>query len=311
MNWNTCELLIDCLKSIRTWTDPEEVQTIVVDNASSDKSTEMIENSFPEVRLIKAGANIGFGRANNMAIPHAVSPLILFLNPDTVIIDDSINKMIRFIKANPNVGGLGSQLIHSDGLVHTLGLQWFPSPITEFINIIFLTDRMIHAFRKYLPYQDPNESGYVKKIYGTAFMVKREVIENIGFFDERFFMYGEDVDLSRRIIDAGWHLYYLADTKIVHHVAGASGKSTSQFSALMKCESISKLMTKYYGNTGSFFYRTAIFSGSIFRLLILYIISIKSLFKTTLSINNYKNSIYKYIAMLKWSLGLQRPVIGS
>ena len=146
VNWNTRELLKDCLISIIAWTKPEIVQTIVVDNASSDKSREMIENSFPEVRVIDAGANIGFGKANNMAIPHADTPFILFLNPDTAVIDDSINRMIHFMQTNPNVGGLGPKFIYADGRVHTLGLQWFPSPITEFISVMFLSDRSIETF---------------------------------------------------------------------------------------------------------------------------------------------------------------------
>jgi GT2 family glycosyltransferase len=202
------------------------------------------------------------------------------------------------------------ETLGTDGGAHTLGLQWFPSPFTELLQMLLFSDKMIQRLKRYLPYKNPNESGYVSKLYGTCLMVRREVLEQIGYFDERFFMYGEDVDLCRRITDAGWKLYYMSEVKIAHLVAGASGNSTNQFSTLMKCESISKLMEKYYGKVGKLSYRIAIAIGSQVRLILLCALKTLAFLRIVPAQKiTFESSFRKYVAMMKWSLGLERPVI--
>jgi hypothetical protein len=160
-----------------------------------------------------------------------------------------------------------------------------------------------------LPYKDPNRSGYVAKIYGGCLMVRKDILDQVGWFDERFFMYGEDVDLCRKITDAGWKLYYLSESVIIHLCGGASGAASSSFSTLMKCESISKVMQKYYSYPGSILYRFFIFFGSSIRLIMLLIIKMLSLFSSIGKKIDYKNSFNKYMSMVKWSLNLQKPII--
>jgi N-acetylglucosaminyl-diphospho-decaprenol L-rhamnosyltransferase len=140
-------------------------------------------------------------------------------------------------------------------------------------------------------------------------MVRTEAFEGIGRFDERFFMYGEDVDLSRRLTDAGWRLYYLSEAEIIHLAGAASKESGSQFSTLMTCESISKLMKKYYGQRGKVAYRLLVLFGSMFRLIVIgALLSIKRcILRTTTA--KQDNSARKYSAMLQWSLGLRKPRI--
>ena len=157
--------------------------------------------------------------------------------------------------------------------------------------------------------QVEEKSGYVKKLYGACLMLRKSVLDQVGHFDERFFMYCEDVDLSRRIIDAGWKIYYLSEVEIIHYVAGASGETTSNFSILMKCESISKLMEKYYGKAGRFFYKFLIFAGSQFRLFVLCILYFVSRFIHDENKFEYWDSFGKHFAMLKWSLNIQKPII--
>lgn len=304
-------MLKDCLYSLKRNTDDQNVKIIVVDNSSKDGSREMTEKLFPGVHLINSGGNIGFGRAGNIAIPYADTPLVLFLNPDTVVLENTIQKMADFLEANPRVGATTCKMKYADGVVHTLGLQWFPTPLNQLITLLFLTDKTEQIFRKLIPFHDPNESGYLSKLYGTCLMVKRDVLDQIGSFDERFFMYGEDVDLSRRIISAGWQLYYLSDAEIIHNVAGAVKNSSSQFATLMTCESISKLMQKYYGRGGRVLYTSAIFLGSSIRLFLLFLLKILSTLSLISQSMNYKQSFSKYVAMLKWSLNLQKPIIKS
>lgn len=303
-------MLKNCLYSLREHSNDQEVKVIVVDNASRDGSSEMVQAAFPEVQLIHSGGNIGFARGNNLAIPYANTPFVLFLNPDTMVTRDSIKNLIDFMKANPSVGALGCKMKYPDGTVQNLGLQWFPSPLTELVNILFLSENTIRKFHKYLPYKNPEHSGFVSKLYGGCLMVRREIFEQIGYFDDRFFMYGEDVDLCQRILKNGWKLYYLSEAQIIHIGAGASNNSSSQFSTLMMCESILKLMEKYYGNNGKLMYRLVIFTGSQFRLLVLLFLKVLSLFGLlSVSGENLKGLYNKYLTMLKWSLKLQKPVI--
>lgn len=309
VNWNTKEMLKDCLSSLHDTADPKQVKIIVVDNASVDGSVEMVKSTYPLVNLIESGGNIGFGRANNLAAPHSDTPYVLFLNPDTIILKDSISKMFAYMESNPTVGGLGCKMKFPDGIVQPLGLQWFPSPFTELINLLFVSTGTLKRLNKYLPYKDPNKSDYVKKLYGGCLMIRKSVLDQVGWYDDRFFMYGEDVDLCRKITDVGWKLYYLTDAEIIHLCGGAGGETSSNFSVLMKCESISKLMQKYYGNAGRFLYKLAIFSGASVRLLVLAFLKMAS---SLLPVNrqfDYRSSFQKYMAMIKWCLNLQKPII--
>jgi hypothetical protein len=317
VNWNTRELLKNCLESIICY-NKRQVKIIVVDNASSDGSRDMVETMFPEVKIINSGGNIGFGRANNLAVPYADTPLVLFLNPDTLVMERTLEEMTDFMKSHPSVGAMScmitygpgqTETVGTDGEAHTLGLQWFPSPITELLQMLFLSDKMIYRLKKWLPYKNPHLSGYVAKLYGTCLMVRKDVLEKVGCFDERFFMYGEDVDLSRRITDAGWKLYYMSDVKIAHFAGGASSSTNNQFSALMMCESISKLMEKYYGKSGKFLYRWAMFLGGSLRILMLVIIRTGSKYKFLKNLKKKSAHFDKYLSIIKWSMNLEKAEI--
>jgi GT2 family glycosyltransferase len=313
VNWNTSELLASCLESLakrqKRAVRAGRVQVIVVDNASKDGSEAMVRTSFPEVDILNSGENIGFGKANNLGIPLARGKFVLFLNPDTIVHSQALQRMVEFMQGAPTVGGLGPRMVYPDGRIQGLGLQWFPSPWTELFNLLFVSERSIARIKNYLPYRDPEQSGYVRKIYGGAFLVRKEVLSQVGGFDERFFMYGEDVDLCARIQKAGWKLYYLSEAEIVHLVGGAAKNTTSQFSTLMKCESISKLMEKYYGRKGRMLYGVSIFCGASFRLIVLGILWITSLKSSHKYVKNYRQSVQKYAAMLEWTLNLRKPVV--
>lgn len=311
VNWNTKDMLMDCINSIVMYNNIDFIRIIVVDNDSSDESAEMVNSMFPFVKVINSGGNIGFAKANNIAISHIDTPFVLFLNPDTLVYSGTIEKMIQFIKTHNEIGLMSCKTkypegqscnIGTDGEVQTLALQWFPTPLTELISILCLTDRNIQRFKKILPYHDPNKSGYVNKIMGTCMMVRKEVLDTIGGFDERFFMYGEDADFCKRISDNGWKLYYMSDVEIAHLCGGSSNNTTKEFSVITKCQSIQKLMEKYYGARGSMLYKLVIFLGSNVRIFGLYIHNITT--RLFLKNKQYDNieSIKKYHIMRKWSI---------
>lgn len=320
VNWNTREMLKNCLESIMKNQGNQNIKIIVVDNNSKDGSKNMIEEQFPEVKLINSGSNIGFGRANNLAIKQTNTPFVLFLNPDTIVMENTIDNMLKFMESQAKVGAIGCKMINlfsgktkidTDGEAQMLGLQWTPTPIKILIKVLFLSNKVILKLKKYLPYHDPNKSGYVSFLPGACLMVKKEVLERVGGFDERFFMYAEDYDLCRRIKEAGWELYYMSEVEIAHYVGGASEKATSQFNTLMMCQSISQLMEKYYGLRGKYLYKVAIFLGSFFRLFILIILKILIGDRMLPYGKSFKEGYKKYLSMFKWSLNLEKAKINE
>lgn len=309
VNWNTGDLLKNCLRSIQGCSGNLSVQRIVVDNNSSDGSREMVARCFPDVTLVNSRGNLGFARANNLGLAHARAPLVLFLNPDTEIKAGTLDLMVRFMHTNPPVGALGCKIRNISGTIQRLGLQWFPSPLTEFLKFIAVSERTFSHLPRLFPCHDPEKSGYVTKLFGACLMVRRSVLEQIGSFDEQFFMYCEDVDLCCRITRAGWKLFYLSDAEILHLGGVASSSVPGAFSVLMTCESFSKFMRKYHGKAGSAAYRTAAFLGAQARLLMLLILSLPGYVSGRGSQTTLKASKNKYFTITKWALGLERPAI--
>jgi hypothetical protein len=309
VSWNTRELLKKCLASLQSNTDPARVGVTVIDNASKDGSSEMVTKDFPGVTLVNSGGNLGFGRAHNLIRGHVKAPFVLFLNPDTEFTEPAHERLIAFLQNHPEVGAVGCRMTYPDGTVQPLGVQWFPTPFRETLALMLLSNRTRAFTSRFLPSADPHRSAYVSKIYGGCLMVRTELLDRIGWFDERFFMYGEDVDLCRRIADAGYRLYYMSEVWVVHLVGGASKRTTSNFPSLMKCESIAKLMEKYYGSRGWLLYRMGVFLGSSLRLMALLTLRFFSLVRLSGVPLDFRPAFSKYSATLQWSLKLRQPII--
>jgi N-acetylglucosaminyl-diphospho-decaprenol L-rhamnosyltransferase len=311
VNWNTRDLLCNCLRSIESHSGPAEVQVIVVDNHSSDCSREMVAREFPRVTLINSGGNVGFAKANNIGLLHAKAPLILFLNPDTEIRGDGLERMIRVLRADRSIGALGCKIRNLSGTLQPLGLQWFPSPLTELVKFIVVSDQTSGRLARILPVHDAEKSGHVVKLFGACLLVRKSVLDQVGSFDERFFMYCEDVDLCHRITSAGWRLFYLAEAEILHLGASASSKVSSSFSVLMMCESFSKFMRKHHGQLGGAAYRVVALLGSSVRLLALGALRAVAFARRRGDHSGLSASFRKYLMISKWCLGLQKAVVGN
>lgn len=310
VNWNTRELLKNCLRSIADNGSSLQVQTIVVDNNSADGSREMVSECFPVVKLLNSGANLGFARANNLGLPFAAAPAILFLNPDTELSGEALEAMVRFLQNHPDVGALGCKIKGLKGEIKPLGLQWYPTPLTEAIRFFAVSDHSFRTRSFWLPHHDPERSGFVKKLYGACLLVRKEVLDKIGSFDERFFMYCEDVDLCRRIRAGGWRIYYMSDVCIMHLGGSSSSQAPGAFAVLMTCESLEKFMRKHYGFLGAVCYRAVAFAGSSFRFAVLYLASLLSSMGLRIPVKTaLAGSLRKNMMILRWTLGLQRAVV--
>jgi len=261
--------------------------------------------------LIDSGGNIGFGKANNLALHLCVTPHVLFLNPDTVVLPGAISKMIAFMNQNDDVGAVGCRMRFEDGEPLPLPFQWFRSPLTELFDLFFGSFGSLKRIKGILPYQDPDRSGYVMKLYGGCLMVRKAVLERVGYFDERFFMYCEDIDLCQRIYRDGWKIYYMSEADIIHHCGGSSRVTEGEFSTLMKCKSISLMMRKYYGKIGAISYRGSVLVASSAKIAIFLMARLLLIPIFWKKINMEKYSFRKYLNMLAWSLRIKEPRISG
>lgn len=311
VNWNTRDMLLACLQSIRDYSDGLRLQTIVVDNDSSDGSREAVEQRFPEVECINSGGNLGFGRANNVALSRVDAPRICYLNPDTELRPGALKAMMAILDQQPEVGGVGCRLIDASGQTQPLGLQAFPNPWREFVRLAVYSEKLGRRFAGFFRWADPHRSGYVLKIYGACLLVRKEIVDAIGAFDDRYFMYCEDVDFCRRIIEAGWKLYYLGDPPILHHGAGASSKAPGAFAILMTCQSISQYMEKYYGTAGALAHRVLVFLAAVLRLGTVWGLIVTRRITGRAPVMSLEHSAKRFRFLLRWALGLQKATIAK
>jgi GT2 family glycosyltransferase len=222
VSFNTRELLEQCLHSIREQTKTD-YEIIVVDNASTDGTPDLIQQQFPDVRLIRNLQNVGFARACNQALAGNRAEYVLFLNPDTKVLAGTIQTLIGFMNSHPEAGATGPTLLNSDGSLQLAG-NTFPNLKNLWIESLFL-DRIfpknpIWGFHK-LSYIDRSVPLKVDWTMGSCLLVRREALNKIGGFDEYFFLFFEETDLCLRLRQAGYEIYVVPETKVLH-AGGAS-----------------------------------------------------------------------------------------
>jgi O-antigen biosynthesis protein len=229
VNYNVKEFLQNLVHSLQKAVSNITHEIIVVDNASDDGSVEFICEKFPQIKLITNQANLGFSKANNVALKIAKGKFILLINPDTIVSEDTIAKMIEFFDEHPEAGLAGCKILNPDGSLQLACRRSYPGPWTSFCKVTGLSAMFPKSklFAKYnLTYLDENFTYEVDAISGSFMMMRREVYEKVGGFDEQFFMYGEDLDLCYRIQQNGYKVYYYPGTQIIHY----KGESTKRSS---------------------------------------------------------------------------------
>ncbi len=229
VNYNVKDLLKNCLNSIYKANDNKFLLEIfVIDNNSIDKSSEMVRNNFPEVHLIKNEKNVGFSKANNQALNILKGKNVLILNPDTILAEKTFEKLIEFQKSHPDTGAISSKLILSNGKLDSACRRSFPTPSVAIPRMLGLSKLFPKSkmFAKYnLSYEDVDKTIEVDAICGAFMFIPKKVLDETGFFDEEYFMYGEDLDLCYRIKKQGYKIYYFPEV-ITIHFKGESTKKT-------------------------------------------------------------------------------------
>lgn len=265
VNYNVKYFLEYCLFSVEKAMKNIEGEIFVIDNNSTDGSRNFFENKFPQVKFIWNTKNEGFAKANNIALQQVLGDYILFLNPDTIVPEDCFEKCISIIQSKNNSIACGIKMIDGSGKFLKESKRAFPSPMTSLYKLSGLTKLFPKSklFSKYhLGYLDENVNHEVDVLAGAFMMVPKKILDLVGGFDESFFMYGEDIDLSYRIQKAGYKNFYFAESSIIHF-KGESTKKGSLNYVKMFYKAMSVFVKKHYGGTRAglfnFFIQIAIF----------------------------------------------------
>lgn len=226
VSFNTSPMLARCLQTVIRETRGMEAEIIVVDNCSSDDSAEIVRTGFPEVKLVVSPVNLGFAGANNLGFQHVTGRYVALLNSDAFLAPGALRRAAAHLDANPDVALGGARLTGEDGSWQP-SARMFPSIVNDFLQLSGLTARYSHSRffgRPDRTWSDPNEAADVDWVPGAFSLIRTDVIRRIGFFDESFFLYYEEVDLCRRIKHAGYRVYYWPDVGVTH-LGGESSKS--------------------------------------------------------------------------------------
>lgn len=287
VNWNGEPFVENCLNSIYTQDTRISYEVIVWDNASTDGSVSLIRQNFPQVKLIQSDKNLGFAGGNNRAFNHAHGEYYLLLNNDTVLREGTLDAMAEVVASNPSIGIWGFHLINPDGSTQKSAGR-FPNIITEILDQTGLHKFIPYSQYAYSWYNTPEEADWVT---GACMLIKRQVIEKIGMFDERYFMFLEDVDLCYRARKAGWQVRYHPKPTIVH-MKGESSKPVLKKMIIQDRNSILYFVDKHYSRITASLFRIVVILGAFIRMVIWGIIS---LFTRKHSIIEKRNA---YLAIL-------------
>jgi len=228
VNYNVKEFLQNLLHSIEKASTKITSEIIIVDNASEDGSVELIKQKFPNVKLVENKTNYGFGKANNQALKISQGEFVLLINPDTIVSEDTFDELIKFFRSKPEAGLAGCKILNPDGTLQLACRRSFPGPWTSFCKVTGLSNLFPgnKIFARYnLTYLDENKTYEVDAISGSFMMIRREVYEKVGGFDEQFFMYGEDLDLCYRIKESGFKVFYVHSTQLIHYKGESTRRS--------------------------------------------------------------------------------------
>jgi GT2 family glycosyltransferase len=233
VNYNVRHFLVQCLESIRkSRTEDLKTEVWVVDNASVDGAIPLLKKDFPEVRLIENTENVGFSKANNQAIQQLKAKYILLLNPDTILEENTLSDCFFYMEDRKEAGALGVRMIDGNGIFLPESKRKIPDLWNSFCKLtylskIFPSSRLFSGYN--LGYLPENEIADIEVLCGAFMFIRKEVLDKTGYLDERFFMYGEDIDLSYRILKAGYKIVYFPKSTIIHFKGESTKKASLQY----------------------------------------------------------------------------------
>jgi len=271
VNWNTREHLRACLRSIYTCPPSEPFEVWVVDNASTDGSVPMVREQFPQARLLCSEVNLGYGRANNLALRQAEGEFALILNSDIEVLPDALQNLVDFMRQHPEAYAAGGQLILPDGRIQPSCSErltlWEVFCEQSLLAKAFPRTRLFGGYNlTWWSYDGVRE---VEQVVGACLMLRRQADGRFPLFDERYFMYAEDTELCHRIRQAGGRIYYVPNARFKHHL-GASSEQEAVRTEMVKAYNRSRVLffREVYGAWSVPLYRLLIAMGALLRLLL-------------------------------------------
>ena len=249
VNYNVKFYLEQCLESVRRASRGLQVEVFVVDNLSTDGSIAYLRERFPEVTFIENKENVGFARANNQAIHLSKGKYVLLLNPDTIVGEDSLASFVEFMEAHPEAGGAGAHMLNVDGTFAPESRRGLPTPFVAFCKMtglasLFPKSRLFGRY--YMRYLDKCEVNEIEVMSGAYMMLRREALDKVGLLDETFFMYGEDIDLSYRVLLGGYKNYFLP-VRMLHYKGESTVKNSYRY-AYTFYQAMRLFFRKHYGH---------------------------------------------------------------
>ena len=256
VNWNSRDILRNCLRSVYKDFGRLSLEVLVVDNASSDGSVELVHEEFPQVGLICNDENLGFSSANNQAIRNSNGRYILLLNNDAYLLEDALEKMVRFMDSHPQAAALGPKLLNEDGSTQP-STNNFPAlgamALNKLIGKSPLATRLMGEFS--MQHWGYGHTRQVDMVTGACMMIRREALEEVGLFDENIFMYHEETDLCYRMKKAGWKVYFYPDAKCVHLLVKGRERSNYYPRQFVHCQTQLYFYRKHYSKVKVEFYK--------------------------------------------------------
>jgi len=268
VSYNTRELLRDCLRSVSDQSKEVAVEAIVVDNASQDESQSMVKTEFPFVTLLENTENLGFAKANNLGIRASKGRYVALVNSDVVVLEGCLQRLVRFMDAHPAVGMVGPRILNADRSLQP-SCRTFPSLWNNFSQAIGLSRLFPRSSffgdwsMKYWAHDTVRE---VDALSGCFWMLRQKALDEVGLLDERFFMYGEDLDWCRRFHDAGWGVHFYPEAEAVHFGGASSASAPVKFFLEMQKADL-QYWKKHHGRFRQICYAAIIFLRHTTRLL--------------------------------------------
>jgi N-acetylglucosaminyl-diphospho-decaprenol L-rhamnosyltransferase len=265
VNWNTRELLSQCLQSVYASQTTKEIEVWVVDNGSSDGSVEIVRENYPQVNLTVNIKNVGFAHANNQALKRSSGDTLMLLNPDTVVDQDAIENLVHFLESNSDVGVVGPRLLNPD---RSLQVSAYPEPtlFREFWRMFHL-DRLNYYAEYPMDKWSDDQAREVDVLMGACMLIRREIFDQVGFMDEDFFIYSEEVDLCTRIRDYGWRLFWCPAAKVVHY-GGQSTRQVQEEMFLQLYQGKIQYFRKHRSSIEVWLYKFILFIATLTRLVL-------------------------------------------
>ena len=256
VSYNVRTYLEQCLQSVQKALEGIEGEVFVVDNHSEDDSVAVVRTDYPWARLIESPENVGFARANNIAIRQSEAEYVLLLNPDTVVEEDTLRQSLAFMDSHPEAGGAGVMMHNADGTLAPESRRAIPTPWVSCLKMLGFTKRY---YMSHLPWDQPSQ---IEVISGAFCLLRKKALDEIGLLDETFFMYGEDIDLSYRLLKGGWQNWYLPYS-IIHFKGKSTQKSDYRYVHIFY-QAMLIFFRKHYGHL-SFFYTIPVKTAIYFR----------------------------------------------